>query len=164
VSADYSIIEAFASEIPAGLLRALQVHPDIVALSRDAGVSANGMAVDVSGTPTGTPYTLRRTLGLETLSSTTVTKSYQRGIANCSVVVDGGVVGSAPTTNSATAGYLGISTSNTGYVLLRFENLFGTGANQIPYGSKITAATVSFYESGSGLTSATGSLRRMLVT
>ncbi|MDH4064580.1 MAG: hypothetical protein OEW19_09275, partial [Acidobacteriota bacterium] len=65
VSADFTIIEAFAAEMPVGLLRALQHHPDVVALSTDAGVAASGLSTSVTGAPMNSAYTLRRTLGLD---------------------------------------------------------------------------------------------------
>ncbi|MDH4064322.1 MAG: hypothetical protein OEW19_07970, partial [Acidobacteriota bacterium] len=65
VSADFTIIEAFAADMPVGLLRALQQHPDVVAISTDAGVAASGLSTNVSGAPMNSAYTLRRTLGLD---------------------------------------------------------------------------------------------------
>ena len=65
VSHDLTLIEAFAGDVPAGLLRALQHHPDVVALSTDAEMRPMGVTSSVSGAAENTPYTLRRTLGLD---------------------------------------------------------------------------------------------------
>ena len=47
--------------------------------------------------------------------------------------------------------------------MVRFDNLFGDGANQIPYGSLITSATLTVSGRGDGSSSATAGLYRMLV-
>ena len=47
VSGDFTIIEAFAADIPVGLLRALQVHQDVVAISSDADVTSDGLSTGV---------------------------------------------------------------------------------------------------------------------
>ncbi|MDH4063442.1 MAG: hypothetical protein OEW19_03515, partial [Acidobacteriota bacterium] len=74
VSDDLPLVEGFAGRMPAGLLRALAQHPDVVQISTDAEVTASGISSDVSGVAAGSPYTLARTLGLEssiTLGTTT---------------------------------------------------------------------------------------------
>ena len=65
IRADFTIIEAFASDMPLGLVRALQRNGDVVALSSNAEVTANGLSTTVSGAPLNAPYTLRSTLGLD---------------------------------------------------------------------------------------------------
>ena len=65
VDADFTLTEAFAAQLPAGLLRALENDPDVEAISTDAPVTASGITSSVSGTPLGGPYTLRATLGLD---------------------------------------------------------------------------------------------------
>ena len=62
-NADFTLIEAFAASLPAGLLRALENNPDVVAISLDAPVEAHGKpTADPSG------YTLRGTLGIDDTS------------------------------------------------------------------------------------------------
>ena len=60
---DFGVIDAFASEPPRGVLRALQQHADVVSMSVDADVSPMSVA-GVTGTAQGSPYSLRSTLGL----------------------------------------------------------------------------------------------------
>src|SRR5262245_18046461 len=47
-SSDFELIEAFAVELPVGLLRALEKHPDVVSISLDAPVYSTGV-VGASG-------------------------------------------------------------------------------------------------------------------
>jgi len=63
---------------------------------------------------------------------TTVTKTFRRGDATGSIVSDGGVIGTTPNTNYATAGYTAVNATSGGHALIRFENVFGNGPNQIP--------------------------------
>lgn len=98
---------------------------------------------------------------LESHASTTVTRTFRQGDTNGSIVKDGGVNGAAPNTNYATAGYIAVNVTSGGHALIRFENLFGNGPNQIPYGSIITSATVSLYLSG--VASGAAAMHRMLV-
>ena len=56
VSHDFALIEAFAGELPVGLLRALQRHQDVLALSVDGDVTSFAVT-----TPVGTTYTVTNT-------------------------------------------------------------------------------------------------------
>jgi hypothetical protein len=96
-------------------------------------------------------------------SSTAVTKTFRQGDTNGSVVSDGGVTSAAPNTNYATAGYIGVNVTSGGHALIRFDNLFGNGPHQIPYGSTITSATVSVYLSGVASGAPAAAMHRMLV-
>ena len=96
--------------------------------------------------------------------ATPVTRTFRAGDTNGSVVTDGGVNGAAPNTSYGTAGYIAVNVTSGGHALIRFENVFGNGPHQIPYGSTITSATVKLYLSGvptSG--SDIAQLHRMLV-
>jgi hypothetical protein len=92
---------------------------------------------------------------------TKVTKMFRRGDANGSIVSDGGVIGATPNANYATAGYIAVNAASGGHALIRFENVFGNGPNQIPYGSIITSATVDLYLSG--VASGAAAMHRLLV-
>jgi hypothetical protein len=59
------VIEGFAAALPVGLVRALQNHEAVLAISSDAEVTANGLATSVTGTAANSAYTLRSTLGLD---------------------------------------------------------------------------------------------------
>ena len=65
IGADFSVIEGFSGRMSARLLRALEQHPDVLGISTDAPVYGDGIASDVVGTPMGSAYSLRSTLGLE---------------------------------------------------------------------------------------------------
>ncbi len=97
-------------------------------------------------------------------SATTVTKTFRQGDSYGSVVKDGGVNGAAPNTNYATAGYIAVNVTSGGHALIRFDNVFGNGPNQVPYGSTITSATVSLYLSGVSSSGGAAAMHRMLVT
>ncbi len=93
-----------------------------------------------------------------------VTVTFRAGDSYGSVVSDGGVNGAAPNTSYGTAGYISVNVTSGGHALLRFENLFGNGAHQIPRGSTITSAKVSLYLSGVATSgSDIAQMHRMLV-
>ena len=96
-------------------------------------------------------------------ASTAVTKTFRQGDSTGSVVRDGGVNGAAPNTNYATAGFVAVNVTSGGHALIRFDSLFGSGPNQIPYGSTITSATVSVYLSGVAIGAPSAAMHRMLV-
>ena len=97
-------------------------------------------------------------------ASTAVTKTFRQGDTNGSVVSDGGVNGATPNSNFATAGYIAVNVTSGGHALIRFDNLFGNGPHQIPYGSTITSATVSLYLSGVASGAPPAAMHRMLVS
>ena len=84
VSADFTITDTFAAEVPVKLLRWLQQHADVVAISSDVEVHSMGISSDVSGTALTSDYSLRSTLGLESTSLT--------GAGVTVAVVDSGLV------------------------------------------------------------------------
>src|SRR5262245_63066602 len=127
--ADFSIIEGAAIEVPVGFLRALQNHPDVLTLSADANVAADSLSVGVSGAAQNTPYSLRRTLGLES-TATPVTQTFQDGDSRgYDGTSDGGINSYYANTNYATASSIRVEVNSSAKrgMLLRFENLFGTG-------------------------------------
>ncbi len=99
----------------------------------------------------------------QSASGTTATKTFRQGDSNGSVVRDGGVNGAAPNSNYATAGYIGVNATSGGHALIRFDNVFGNGPHQIPFGSTITSATVSLYLSGVASGAGPAAMHRMLV-
>lgn len=64
VSADFTLVNAFAGAIPTGLLRAARNNPDVLSISTNAPVQAFGITSDVTGAALNSPYSLRNTLGL----------------------------------------------------------------------------------------------------
>ena len=97
-------------------------------------------------------------------TSTPVTRTFRAGDTNGSLVTDGGVNGAAPNTSYGTAGYIAVNVTAGGHALIRFENVFGNGPGQVPFGSTITSATVKLYLSGVPTSGSNiAQLHRMLV-
>ena len=92
VTADFTITDTFAAEVSVKLLRWLQQHSDVVAISSDVEVHSMGISSEVSGTALTSDYSLRSTLGLESTSLT--------GAGVTVAVVDSGWSCRAPTTNA----------------------------------------------------------------
>ncbi len=83
IDRDFGLIDAFAGRLPRRLLRILQRHPDVVALSTDAEVGAMGVA-GVTGTAQNATYSLRRTLGLDSSIAVGTTTTAQGSTASLS--------------------------------------------------------------------------------
>jgi len=85
-----------------------------------------------------------------------VTVSFQEGVNGYAGTVDTMIRQAAPATAYAADTSVGWDTddpSGTGlynYVLIRFEGIFGAGPGQIPAGSAITSATLSYYVFNTG--------------
>ena len=60
VSADFTMTDTFAAEVPVKLLRWLQQHADVLAISSDVEVHSMGISSDVSGTALNSIPTLSR--------------------------------------------------------------------------------------------------------
>ncbi len=167
VSADFTVVEAVAANLPVRLVRALQAHDLIEGISTDADVSATGLSTSVSGAALNSVYSLRSTLGLQTTTSTSSTKTFQQGNGYTGAV-DTEVRLLYPTTSRGNVATLEVDNDlipNDGYVwsLVRFDNLFGSGSNQIPVGSTITSATLTLNHYADGDYGASASLHQMLV-
>jgi serine protease AprX len=165
VSDDFTIIDASAAKVPLRQLRRLSEDKDVVSISVDADVRASGVATTVTGPALNTGYSLRSTLGLRGVSPTTSTKTFQRGGSNgYASAIDGGVNSRAATTNYGTASSVEVEVDPVEKLgmLVRFDNLFGTGAGQIPNGSTITSATLRVTTVSNGSTSGATNLHRML--
>ena len=52
LSNDFSIIEAFSGDLPAGLVRLLEKHPDVLSISSDVPVRSSAVTSSVSGNAT----------------------------------------------------------------------------------------------------------------
>ena len=162
---EFSIIDAGAAELSPKQLRTLALDRDVVSISVDADVHADGVASTVSGEATRAGYSLRSAVGLRTMSATPSTKTFQQGDANAySGTADGGVNSAAASTaySTATSVKVEVSGSTKRGMLVRFDNLFGTGTGQIPAGSTITSATLRVTTVSDGSTSGATSLHRML--
>jgi serine protease AprX len=165
VSDDFTVIDASAARVPLNKLRRLEEDQDVLSISVDADVQADGIATAVTGTAQNSGYSLRSTLGLRAASATATTKSFQQGNSVAySGTVDGGVNSGAASTNYGTATSVKVEVSSSAKrgMLVRFDNLFGLGAGQIPPGSTITAATLRVVTVSDGSTVGATSLHRML--
>ena len=81
------------------------------------------------------------------------TKMFQHGVGGYSSSSDTFLSGDLPNTSRATAVINEVDLSSTTFhehTLLQFRNLFGSGANEIPFGSEIVSATLTFYVVNSG--------------
>ena len=163
---DFSVIEAFAGELPRGLLRALQHHPDVVSISTDAAMRPMSLTTSVTGTALNTAHTLRTTLGLD-ISGAAASRTYQQGDTNAyGSAVDTFVDSLAPWTNYSASTFGWVDSGGTGSpagALIRFEQLFGAGAGQIRTDPTITSVTLRIGQYADGSATASAGLYRMLV-
>jgi hypothetical protein len=122
-------------------------------------VVSDGLAVEAVGAANNSPYTLRGTLGLETVSSVTATKTITASVnAAVSSQSPYSTIGSSSRVTVVDGGLLGAKAG----MMIRFDNLFGDAADQIPYGSQITSVSLTFVTKGDGLPNASASVYRML--
>ena len=168
VKSAFSIINGTAAELRARHLKELEADPDVVSISVDADVHSDGVASSMTGTPQRGAYNLRSTLGLRGVSSTSVTTSFRQGDSNgYASAVSASINSATPTTGIGTTSKVmvqdGGSTGTRSGMLLRFDNLFGTGLGQIPPGATITSASLWLKHPSDGAASATAGVHRMLV-
>ena len=103
---------------------------------------------------------------LGTGASLAATKTFRQGENSYTGAKDTMLQQNAPTANNATAAAIGWDSddpSGSGqdiYTLLRFDNVFGVGANQVPSNAVITQATLTYYVSDIG---DNGELREPLI-
>ena len=147
VNADFTIIEASAVTLPLNKLRQLARDKDVLAVSVNADVAPTGIATAVTGTALNGGYSLRSTLGLRGVSATATTKAFQRGNANgYGGTLDTGVDSLAPATDYSTTAAVSVrGGSQAAGMLVKFDDVFGDGAGQIPPGSTIASASLRIY-------------------
>jgi serine protease AprX len=160
---DLKSVNGSATRLTRRQLRELAADPDVVSISTDAEVRADGVGVDVIGAAGNQPYSLRATLGLETVGTTT--RTFQPGVQGYASAVTAGLVSTTPTTAVSGASLkIQLSPAGNKGMLVRFDNLFGTGSGQVPLGAKITRAELRFRHANDGASTATASLYPMLVS
>jgi hypothetical protein len=162
VGANFGIIEAVAAQLPAGLLRSLAKDKDVLAISYDGPVRGDGCASAVSGTALNSLYSLRSTLGLDAPSANSTSRTFQHGDTFGSTTVDTGIDLQNPDASFSTPATYQLN-KNRRSLLIRFDNLFGGGPNQIPYGSTITSAELRIFQKSGDMPTTTASVFRMLV-
>jgi len=169
VNADFTVIDATAAELSPRQLRRLARDRDVVSVAVDADVQPTGVASTLTGTPLNGNYSLSSTLGLRTVAATSTTKAFQQGnAAGYTGAIDTDVQQYYPTTSRSTSAQIEADQDpdpddGYQYALIRFDNLFGPGANQIPVGSTILSASLTLSHLADGNASASASLHQMLV-
>ncbi len=166
VNGQYALTDAVVVSLSKGQARKLAKNGDVVAISSDAPVHSDGLAVAAVGAATNSPYTLRGTLGLDTVSSVATSKTFTPFANSYNSAVNGyvtssnptGVIGSGSRVSVVDGGLLG---TRAGF-LVRFDAVFGDGPNQIPYGSQITSVSMTLSSRGDGSATATAGVYRML--
>jgi hypothetical protein len=168
VNREHNIIEAVSTNLRPSLLRRLATDKDVISISTDADVFSDGITSVVSEPALNEAYSLRSTLGLRRPSSTAATKTFRRGDANgYASGVTAEVQSSTPVASIGTDAHVGVEDEgllgNRAGMLVRFDDLFGSEANQIPYGSTITSVKLSVHQHNDSSSLASAGLYRMLV-
>ncbi|HVG86044.1 MAG TPA: S8 family serine peptidase, partial [Vicinamibacterales bacterium] len=164
VYADLGLVEGVAVKLPRHLLEQLARDKDVLSVSLDAQVQSVGLVSSPAGEAEHGGYSLRRTLGLETASETAATQSFRQGANGYTSVVDGGADSHSPLSSFGSASTIyveGFGRFPAG-MLLRFDNLVGTGAGQIPPGSTITSVSLRVMQRQNSNSSAQFTLHRMV--
>lgn len=92
----------------------------------------------------------------QSLAAAAVTLTFQNGVAGYTGTVDTNLQESKPTTSFGNATSVSVDSDSPGgsgkddQVLLRFDNLFGSGTGQIPVGAVITSATLTLNTTSAG--------------
>src|SRR5688572_7588716 len=68
VNGQYGLTDGIVVSLPKGLAKKMTADMDVESISSDAPVYADGLAVQAIGSAGNSPYSLRGTLGLETVS------------------------------------------------------------------------------------------------
>lgn len=92
-----------------------------------------------------------------------VTVTFQYGVSGYTGTVDTFIESANPGTSRATAVTLTVDLNPLSHILLRFDNIFGTGTGQIPAGSTIQSASLTINVTNESA-NAGASLYRMLQT
>ena len=166
VNGQYALTDAVVVSLSKGQARKLAKNGDVVAISSDAPVHSDGLAVEAVGAAANSPYTLRGTLGLDTVSSVATSKTFTPLANGYNSAVNGYVTSSSPTAVIGSGSRVtvvdgGLLGTKAGF-LVRFDAVFGDGPNQIPYGSQITSVSLTLSSRGDGSSTATAGVYRML--
>src|SRR6185436_17935235 len=166
VNGGYALTDAVVANLSKGQARKLAKEGDVVTISSDATVYSDGLAVQAVGGANNSPYTLRGTLGLDTVSSVATSKTFTPFANNYNSAVNGYVTSSNPTAvigsgSRVTVVDAGLLGTRAGF-LVRFDAVFGDGPSQIPYGSQITSVSLTLSSRGDGSSTATAGVYRML--
>ena len=168
VNREHNIIEAVSTNLRPSLLRRLATDRDVISISTDADVFSDGITSVVTEPALNEAYSLRSTLGLRRPSTTASTKTFRLGDANgYASGITARVQSSTPATSIGAEAHVAVEDEgllgNRNGMLIRFDDLFGSAANQIPYGSTITSVKLSVHQHNDSSSLASASLYRMLV-
>jgi hypothetical protein len=97
VNGQYALTDAVVVSLSKGQARKLAKNGDVVAISSDAPVYSDGLAVNAVGAANNSPYTLRGTLGLDAVSSVATSKTFTPLANGYNSAVNGYVTSSNPT-------------------------------------------------------------------
>ena len=78
------------------------------------------------------------------------TASFQNGTSSYTGTSDTFINSASPNANNGAAATIAVTDASSQQILIKFDNIFGTGAGQIRYGSTITAATLTVYTTQDG--------------
>lgn len=91
------------------------------------------------------------------------TTSFQTGVGGYTGTIDTFIESDKPTSDNSTATKLVADISPVNQILIRFDNIFGSAAGQIPWGSTITSASLAVDVENTGANGALIELHRVLV-
>ncbi len=94
--------------------------------------------------------------------ATAQTVIFRDGLSSYASTVDTELDDSSPSQNNGTNSEIELDDNPVRIALLRFDNIFGPGGNQIPLGATITSATLTVRVSGPSVSNAKITLHRML--
>jgi len=136
VNGGYALTDAVVANLSKGQARKLAKDGDVVAISSDAPVFSDGLAVDAVGAAGNFPYTLRGTLGLDVVSSVATTKTFAQGANGYAGGVNGYVTSSSPLNPIWSSTRVGVMDGGLlgakGGMLVRFDGLFGDAIGRAP--------------------------------
>ncbi|MDJ0851268.1 MAG: DUF2341 domain-containing protein, partial [Myxococcota bacterium] len=89
--------------------------------------------------------------------------SFQEGVAGYASTLDTELDSAAPDADNSNVARIDVDSGPTKQGLVQFENIFGSGPDQIPFGSTINSATVTFDVTDGTVPTATVAMHRLLV-
>jgi hypothetical protein len=128
-------------------------------------IEAGAASVDMSWTWTDSTGWAIGGVSIKPVSGTST--SFQEGVASYTGTEDTTLRGQAPDTSYGTDNVVRIDLDDSGspeHGLIRFDNIFGSGPNQIPVGSTINSASLTINVTNQSTSSAAVTLHRMLTT
>jgi hypothetical protein len=139
----------------------VSVLPDVKAWQSGAEVNHGWALIGWDGNTDGTGFSpgessdisFRPELRVLWVPPTVLTNSYRQNVNGYTNQIDTQIRGNTPTNSFATSTSIGpdwnvATPGDQSQVLIRFDNIFGTGPNQIPLGSHVQAAVLDLTSQG----------------